>query len=120
MWKVKVVNLKVYAYHGCLKEETIIGSEYLVNIVAHGDTELSSKSDSIKDSMDYVMLCNIAKDEMNKTSNLLETVVYRIANRCLSEISLIEKIKVCLAKINPPINANVQNVSVCITKKRNN
>ena len=120
MGKVKVFNLKMFAYHGCMKEETIIGSEYVVNVVAHGNTEKGSKSDSIKDSIDYVRLSNIAKEEMNISSKLLETVVYRIINRCLSEISLIEKIKVSVAKINPPINANVENVSVCVTKKRNN
>ena len=31
---VKVTDLLVYGYHGCLKEESIIGSEYLINIKA--------------------------------------------------------------------------------------
>ena len=29
---VKVENLKIYAYHGCMKEEKIIGSDYVVNV----------------------------------------------------------------------------------------
>ena len=31
---VKVENLKIYAYHGCMKEEKIIGSDYVVNVTA--------------------------------------------------------------------------------------
>ena len=29
---VKVENLKIFAYHGCMDEEEIIGSDYVVNI----------------------------------------------------------------------------------------
>ena len=31
---VKVENLKIFAYHGCMAEEEIIGSDYVVNITA--------------------------------------------------------------------------------------
>ena len=31
---VKVENLKIYAFHGCMDEEKIIGSDYLVKIKA--------------------------------------------------------------------------------------
>ena len=29
---IKVENIRVYAYHGCLGEETIIGSDYRVDL----------------------------------------------------------------------------------------
>ena len=31
---VKVENLKIYAFHGCMEEEKVIGSDYIVNIEA--------------------------------------------------------------------------------------
>ena len=31
---VKVENLKIYAFHGCMEEEKVIGSDYIVNICA--------------------------------------------------------------------------------------
>ena len=31
---VKVENLKIFANHGCMAEESIIGSDYIVNINA--------------------------------------------------------------------------------------
>ena len=31
---VKVENLKIFAYHGCMTEEEVIGSDYVVNITA--------------------------------------------------------------------------------------
>ena len=43
MGVVKVNNLIVYAYHGCLAEEAIIGGEYVINIKAWGKTKGSAK-----------------------------------------------------------------------------
>ena len=34
MAKIKLKNIKIYAYHGCLIEERKIGSDYLVNLAA--------------------------------------------------------------------------------------
>ena len=31
---VKVENLKVFAFHGCMKEEEVIGGDYVVNATA--------------------------------------------------------------------------------------
>ena len=32
---VKIKNMRVYAFHGCLKEESKIGGDYLVNLRAY-------------------------------------------------------------------------------------
>ena len=34
---VKIKNMRVYAFHGCLKEESKIGGDYLVNLRAYCD-----------------------------------------------------------------------------------
>ena len=36
---IKVENIRVTAYHGCLKEETAIGSDYLVNLKVKADLQ---------------------------------------------------------------------------------
>ena len=32
MQEIQLVNQREYAYHGCLEEESIIGSEYITNL----------------------------------------------------------------------------------------
>ena len=64
MGKVKVENIKVYAYHGCLKEETRIGSEYLVDVSVKANLSKASKSDDLSDTVDYVHINHIVKKEM--------------------------------------------------------
>ena len=36
MGVIKVENIKVYAHHGCLSEETNIGSDYRVDVECGG------------------------------------------------------------------------------------
>ena len=109
---VKVENLKIYAFHGCMKEEKVIGSGYVVNMRALCNIGVGALEDNIEGTVDYVDLARIAKKEMSKRSKLLEVVVKRIIDACFDEISVLEKVSVTVSKLNPPINADVESVSV--------
>ena len=117
---VKVENLKIYAYHGCMKEEKVIGSDYIVNITAVCFVNKEVFQDVIKGTVDYVDLARIAKEEMSIRAMLLEVVVKRIINRSFEEIMVLDKISVTVSKINPPINADVEAVSVTMAEERKN
>ena len=92
-------------------------SEYLINIKAWTNIQKAAKSDSLDDAVDYVLLSDIAKAEMKTRANLLENVVDRIVDKSLRASSNIKKIKVCVAKLNPPTNSNPKSVSVSMTRK---
>ena len=115
---VKVENLKIYAFHGCMEEEKVIGSDYVVNICAVCSVGKKAFEDEVGGTVDYVCLARIAKREMSVRSELLESVVNRIINCCFNEISVLEQISVTVSKLNPPINADVGSVSVSMDKKR--
>ena len=118
MGNIKLKNIKVFAYHGCLDEEGKIGSDYRVNLKVKGDLSHSAKTDALADTIDYVHLNKIVKEEMAIRSKLLETVAERILKRVLDEIILVQKAKVEVSKINPPIGGNVAMVSVIRSKSR--
>jgi dihydroneopterin aldolase len=111
-------NIRVYAYHGCLEEETKIGSDYRVDMEVEADLEKSSKTDNLKDTVDYVMLNRIVKEEMATPSKLLEEVVRRINERVIREQTLVDKVVTKVSKLNPPIIGDVQAVCVKMTKQR--
>tara|TARA_B100000989_G_scaffold5559_1_gene3876 strand:- start:1304 stop:1672 length:369 start_codon:yes stop_codon:yes gene_type:complete len=115
---VKVENLKIYAFHGCMEEEKVIGSDYIVNICATCSVGKKAFEDEIEGTIDYADLARIVKREMYIRSKLLEAVVNRIINCCFDEISVLDQISVTVSKLNPPINADVDSVSVSIDKKR--
>ena len=115
---IQVNNIKLYAYHGCLDEEAKIGSEYKVDVEVKADLRKSAKSDDLLDTVDYVHLNHIVKEEMAIRSKLLEEVAQRILDRFFKEIRMIRRAKVSVAKINPPIGGNVEEVVIILTKKR--
>ena len=118
MGKVKVENIKVYAYHGCLKEETAIGSEYRVDVWVNADLSKASISDDLSDTVDYVHINHMVKEEMNIPSKLLEHVAKRIIDRILQELETVKKVEVSVSKINPPIGGDVEMVTVVLSSKR--
>ncbi|WGD35805.1 dihydroneopterin aldolase [Olleya sp. YS] len=115
---IKVENIRVYAYHGCLKEETKIGSDYKVDLKVTADLQKSASSDQLADTVDYVFLNRVVVEEMAKPSALLEHVAKRILNRIFKEDQLITVATVAVSKINPPIGGDVQMVTIELTEKR--
>ncbi|MDO9138109.1 MAG: dihydroneopterin aldolase [Lutibacter sp.] len=116
MGVIKLKNIRVYAYHGCLLEEGKIGSDYRVDVLVHADLSASAQTDNLTDTVDYVHLNKIVKQEMAIRSKLLETVVKRILDRIFLEIPLVEEAVVAVSKINPPIGGNVAMVTVEMRK----
>lgn len=118
MGKIKLKNIRVYAYHGCLVEESRIGSDYIVNLEVEADLSTPSKSDTLSDTVDYVHLQKIVLKEMAVRSKLLEHVAERIIDSILKEVQMVNKIKVSVSKKNPPIGGDVAEVTVTMKRKR--
>jgi len=115
---IRLHNVRVYASHGCLKEETIIGSDYLVQLEVKADLQKAAATDDLNDTVDYVHLNRIIKEEMAVPSKLLEVVAKKINTRILKELPMVSYTKVCVAKINPPIGGDVASVEVCLEDQR--
>lgn len=118
MGKVYVENIQVYAYHGCLPEETLIGSAYRVDVWVEGDLSVSAVSDQLEDTIDYVTLCACVREEMATPSKLLEHVAQRILNRIFAASAQVSLANVKVAKINPPIGGYVESVAVELERER--
>lgn len=115
---IRLNNIRCYAYHGCLTEEATIGSEYSVDLLIEADLGQAARTDRLHDTVDYVKLNSIVKDEMGIRSNLLEHVAQRILDRIFEAFDQINNIHVIVAKINPPLGGDVENVSVELSQTR--
>ena len=90
----------------------LIGSDYRVDLEITADLSQPAASDQLSETVDYVHLNNIIKEEMTVRSNLLEHVAKRIIDRIFEEIKEVTQIEVEVSKINPPIGGDVESVSV--------
>ncbi len=110
-------EIRVYAYHGCLAEETKIGSDYRVRLRVWADLSKSVSSDELSDTVDYVLLNRIVKEEMAIPSKLLEHVAGRISERIFRESALVDELEVEVSKVNPPIGCDVSSVTICLRER---
>lgn len=117
MGKIIVENIKIYSNHGCLGEEALIGSDYLVDLEIDADLSKSAQTDDLADTVDYVHLNKIVTEEVLVRAKLLETVAERILVRIGQEIPMVTYAKLKLSKINPPIGGNVEKVSIILEKE---
>ncbi len=118
MGKVRLDNIRLYAFHGCLQEEGVIGSDYRVDLEVTADLEKASQSDRLSETVDYVHLHAIVREEMGIRSKLLEAVAARILDRIFLEVPEVVTGEVAISKINPPLGGDVQQVTVILSKTR--
>ena len=116
---IKLTNIRTYSYHGCLAEEAAIGSDYRVDLEIKTDLRKSAISDQLEDTVDYVFLNQVVKEEMAIRAQLLEQVAHRIIVRVFKESAAVSRILIRVSKINPPIGGDVEMVTIEMEEYRN-
>lgn len=118
MGTIKLKNIRTFSYHGCLVEESKIGSDYTVDLEIKTNLRKSMETDELADTVDYVHLNKIVTDEMAIRSKLLEHVAHRIIKRVFDELPEVSRILLSVSKINPPIGGDVEAVTIQIEEYR--
>ena len=95
-----------------------IGGVYKTTLWIQGDFSESEIKDDLNKTIDYEEVSELVVSEMNKSSDLIENVGRRIIDNMMVNFPNIEKLKVKVVKIKPPINADVPQVEYIIKKKR--
>ena len=109
---INIEGINLYAYHGCLEEEAKIGGNYIVDVFMTTDFSEAAKTDDLLKTIDYCAVYEICKKEMSVRSKLIEQVCERIYKTIRSELPGITALHVKLTKLLPPINGDVDKVSV--------
>ena len=111
---IKVYGIRTFSYHGCLPEETKIGGNHIVDVDLWCDFSASALTDDLSKTIDYCDVNSVVEDQMAKPCKLIETVAYRIVNQLKKEMDQLEKVRVEIKKVNPPIDGDVNFVSVVV------
>ncbi len=113
---IELEDMEFYAYHGCFKEEQIVGNRFIVNISIQVDVEQPAKSDNIKDALNYVTVYELTKKEIQQKSHLVEHLTERILNSIHNKFDYIDWAKVKVSKMNPPMGGQMKAVSVTMQR----
>ncbi len=113
---IEIEGMEFYAYHGHYEEERIVGNRFLLDLRIEADCETSSKSDNIKDAVNYQVAYKIVKEQMLKKSHLLENIAQRILDALYENMKGIKKATIKVRKMNPPMGGQIKCVSVTLSR----
>lgn len=111
---IQVKGIRCYSYHGCLPEETLIGGHFEVDVDLWCNFKPSAETDDLTLTINYVDVNRIVEEEMAIAAKLIETVAYNILARLKKEFAILTKSRVEIRKINPPLEGDVNYVSVIV------
>ena len=111
MGLITVEGIRIFAYHGHLPEEAKLGGHFIVNVWVNADTLEVEKTDDLDDTVDYVKIIDIVKEQMAIRANMIEVPAKRIVDAILL-LQKVKKVKVEVEKIQPPIDATFDKISV--------
>ncbi len=104
--------MEFFAYHGCFREEQIIGNKFIVNLELETNTAAAEKTDQLGDTVNYQAVYNTVSIQMKEKSHLLEHIGRRILDAVSSEFPEISHMKLSISKLNPPMGGKMHAVTV--------
>ena len=113
--RINLCNMKFRAFHGVLPHESIVGGDFVINIVINAELKEACESDDVRDTISYADVYDLVKQEMEIPSKLLEHVAARIYKRISVQYSEIASLEVRVAKLHPPMNGEVEKAEIVIT-----
>lgn len=113
---IEIEGMKFYAFHGHFAAEQVVGNNFEVNIRIETDCSKAALSDRLEDALNYQSVYETIKNVMQVKSALLENVAQRILDRLFEDFPEIEKAKLKISKLNPPMGGEIERVSVTLEK----
>ena len=108
---ITVEGIRVFAYHGHLPEEEVLGGHFIINVWVDVDTLAVEQSDDLYDTVDYVSIVEIVKSQMAIRAKMIEVPAKRIVDSIL-KLNKVKKVKVEVEKTQPPIDATFDKILV--------
>ena len=111
MGLITVEGIRIFAHHGHLPEEAVLGGHFIVNVWVEADTTEVEKTDDLNDTVDYVKVIEIVKEQMAIRADMIEVPSKRIVDAILP-LNKVQKVTVEVEKVLPPIDAAFDKISV--------
>lgn len=115
---IHLKGLKLYAFHGVLPQENIIGANYTLDARLKTDFTPAAEDDVLEGTLNYAEVFQIIRQEMAVPSRLLEHVVGRMARHLFDHFPTLTEVTLALYKENPPMGADCEKVGVEATFRR--
>jgi 7,8-dihydroneopterin aldolase/epimerase/oxygenase len=114
---IRISGIKAFGYHGVFETERASGQDFYVDIELEVDLTRASVSDDVKDTINYAEVTDIVVEEITTNPvSLIEKLAGRIAERIKVTFAQAARVTVTVHKPQAPVSAQVQDVSVTISR----
>lgn len=119
MDKLYLKNLRVFAHHGLLPEETAQGQIFVVSAALHLDTRAAGRADDVALTVDYAAVARHIKAFMEgHTYALLEAVAENLAESLLQAFPRLHQVTLNINKPQAPLGLPLDYAGIEITRSR--
>ena len=114
--QIELKQMVFHAFHGVDPQERKVGNRFVVDLLLTLPLEKAMESDDLNDTVNYALVYEVVKKEMEIPSNLIEHVAGRIVRSLHDRFPQISIVRLKLSKINPPIGADMESASIIVEK----
>lgn len=111
---IEINKLKVFANHGVLEQERVVGNLFEVSLRLDYDFTEAAMCDDVSQTINYAEVAGQVKATMSTACNLLEAAVWRVRADILARWPQISGGRIALYKMHPPFTTPVASVGVTV------
>lgn len=117
--KIELEEMRFYAYHGVLPQETRVGNWFTVYTALTLPVADETPADRLEKTIDYGSVYRLIGQEMQTPSKLLEHVAGRIFQALKNKYPRLAALTVKVSKQGPPLGGEVGCASVTLEENWN-
>ncbi|NMF85901.1 dihydroneopterin aldolase [Nodosilinea sp. P-1105] len=116
---IHLTGIRAYGYTGALPEETVLGQWFEAEVTLYLDLATATQSDRLSDTHDYRLVITQTQQIIRQqTFALIERLAGAIAAAALASDPRLQRVRVKLTKLHPPIPDFAGQVAVEISRDR--
>jgi dihydroneopterin aldolase len=116
--RITLRGISGYGHHGVFDFEREQGQRFVVDVTCWLDLNAAAVKDDLTETIDYGALsAAVVADISGPPLNLIEALALRVAETCLAS-SRVDTVEVTVHKPEAPIDAEVADVAVTLTRSR--
>jgi len=111
---INIDRLKIYANHGVLEQERVVGNLFEVSLRLDYDFSDAAAADDVDRTVNYAEVAECVKHTMATSCRLLEAVAWNIRSDLLARWPQINGGRITVSKVHPPFSIPVASVGVTV------
>lgn len=119
MDNIKINGIKIYAYHGALDAERVLGQYFITDVTMYLDLKDASVNDNLEATVHYGEAYQLIEDIIKSDPvSLIEHLAEKVSQSLFDQYGKIQEVEVTITKPSPPIDGHYDNVSITLNRRR--